>query len=333
MNRIRSTVPVSVAALLIVVLAFSAAEAFESPPVTEPVRDTNGTVVGQAEIAQLGELEDPKINESSGLAFSRRSEDIIWTHNDSGDGPFLYAFDLAGRSRGTFAVERAPAYDWEDMAACEIDGVAHLIAADIGDNKVARDFCTLYIVEEPEVGADISHTGKLSIVRRIDFQYEDGKHDAEAIAVDADGASIYLITKKSKKNLPCHLYQLDIPSESTTNPVTARIVCEVDIRKVVAMDISRDGSRMIVLTYDEALEFERAPDESWGTAIQKPPRQLPMPWRAQGESICYGPDNDTLYLTSENTPAPIWRVRTAPVSPATAPAEENAEGAEPQPQP
>jgi hypothetical protein len=36
---------------------------------------------------------------------------------------------------------------------------------------------------------------------------------------------------------------------------------------------------------------------------------LPVPWRGQGESICYGPESDTLYLTSENTPAPLWRVR------------------------
>jgi hypothetical protein len=33
-----------------------------------------------------------------------------------------------------------------------------------------------------------------------------------------------------------------------------------------------------------------------------------MPRRRQGESICYGPDGKTLYLTSEQLPTPLWEV-------------------------
>src|SRR5688500_5814903 len=36
---------------------------------------------------QLAALEDRRVRESSGLAASRRSPGLIWTHNDSGDGP------------------------------------------------------------------------------------------------------------------------------------------------------------------------------------------------------------------------------------------------------
>ena len=44
------------------------------------------------------------IRESSGVAASRTTAGVFWTHNDSGDGPNLYAFDLKGNSLGTFAI-------------------------------------------------------------------------------------------------------------------------------------------------------------------------------------------------------------------------------------
>src|SRR5205085_4228948 len=67
--------------------------------------------------ARLADLEDRAITESSGIVASRRNPDIFWTHNDSGDGPLLYAFDRKGRSRGRWRVTDAQAIDWEDIAA------------------------------------------------------------------------------------------------------------------------------------------------------------------------------------------------------------------------
>jgi hypothetical protein len=64
----------------------------------------------------IANLKNPGINESSGLAASRSNPGIYWTHNDSGDEPFVYAFDATGESRGVFRVTGAQARDWEDMA-------------------------------------------------------------------------------------------------------------------------------------------------------------------------------------------------------------------------
>ena len=38
-------------------------------------------------------IKDKSISESSGLVASRTMPGAYWTHNDSGDGPFIYAFD------------------------------------------------------------------------------------------------------------------------------------------------------------------------------------------------------------------------------------------------
>jgi len=39
-------------------------------------------------------FQSPRLIESSGVAVSHTYPGVLWTHNDSGDGPYLYATDL-----------------------------------------------------------------------------------------------------------------------------------------------------------------------------------------------------------------------------------------------
>src|SRR5438876_6301733 len=61
-------------------------------------------------------FQSPRLVESSGVAVSRAYPGVLWTHNDSGDGPYLYATDLRGTDRGALLVPGAQAIDWEDMS-------------------------------------------------------------------------------------------------------------------------------------------------------------------------------------------------------------------------
>src|ERR1044072_2383297 len=97
----------------------------------------------------LTTIKDKSISESSGLAASRSTPGAYWTHNDSGDGPFIYAFDTRGDSLGIFRVTGAKAVDWEDMAADK----SYLYIGDIGDNNKARDEVVVYRVPEPALTA------------------------------------------------------------------------------------------------------------------------------------------------------------------------------------
>ena len=49
---------------------------------------------------------------------------MLWSHNDSGDAPTLYAIDLKGTLLAKVAVLDAVAIDWEDIAGgpCPEDG-------------------------------------------------------------------------------------------------------------------------------------------------------------------------------------------------------------------
>jgi hypothetical protein len=59
----------------------------------------------------IGILQDSAINESSGIVASRTTPGLYWTHNDSGDGPYIYALDEHGARRGTWRVKGASARD------------------------------------------------------------------------------------------------------------------------------------------------------------------------------------------------------------------------------
>ena len=94
-------------------------------------------------LEELGVVPD-ELTESSGLAVSRTQPGVLWSHNDSGDGPNLYAIDPSGRLLAVFPVANAAAVDWEDMssgpcpasllARAPLEGAACLYLADSGDN-------------------------------------------------------------------------------------------------------------------------------------------------------------------------------------------------------
>lgn len=260
----------------------------------------------------LANLANREINESSGVAFSQRRTDVLWTHNDSGDTPRLFAFDLSGRDLGTFTVDGATAVDWEDMASGMIGGRPCLVVADTGDNSRSRDEVALYLIEEPVVDPSQARlSGSARLLDIMPFTYEDGPHDCEALAMEPGGGRFYLVSKSKRSE--CALYELVRPGPAVPQPAVARIVARPGLRTVTAGDISRDNRRAVLLTYDRACEYERAGAETWPEAFARTPTVLPMPKRPKGESACYGPESHALYLTSEGVPAPLWRVRLAPL--------------------
>lgn len=277
------------------------------------------------------ELEEKKINESSGLAASNRHPGLFWTHNDSGDKPRLFAFDMEGKHRGTSYLRGAEAKDWEDMGSFVINGHACLFIADVGNNiRPERQNYVIYVAQEPD-----SPKKDCSVLQRIKFVYEDGKlHNCEAVAIDVKRREFLLFEK----------HDMDVQQEATPTPnnvwlvkwdttkrqqgAVARKIGSIEVRPIgvpivsellrlraknaiTGADISPDGHRAIVVTYFGGLEICRAPDQDWAQAIQNPSHRVALPVRKQGESVCYGSDGITLFLTSEKTPCPLFTVPVA----------------------
>jgi len=253
------------------------------------------------------EAANRRICESSGVAAGRRNPGVFWTHNDSGGKPRLFAFDTKGRDRALLVIDRAHHTDWEDIASFTLDDKHYLLVADAGDNAKRRKLYVLYLVEEPLLQPGKRLVGRVRPAMVIPFRFEDGSQDGESVAVDVVSKKIYLATRNSARK-ECRVYQLPLPEKQEKKLLIARFITDLEIQAGNGLDISPDGLRAVLNTYGDAREFVRRPDDTWPEAFKRAPRVLKMPDRAKGESITYGADGKTLYLTSEGRPCPLWEV-------------------------
>jgi hypothetical protein len=274
----------------------------------------------------LGELEDKSVDESSGIVASRRNRDLFWTHNDSGDGPFIYAFDRAGEKRGTWRLTGAKALDWEDIAAGPgpQKGQSYLYVGDIGDNGRERREIVVYRVAEPVVALDDVATNRLEPqqtepVDTIRLRYPDKRYDAEALAVHPATGDLYVITKTRNTTAAASVYKLAAPF-STSAVNTLEKVGEVSVPSllpgmITGGDISPDGTRLILCDYFNAYELS-LPENSGGNfddIWKQSPAIVRLGERQQGEAICYRSDGRAILATSEGShPTLIEVVRIKP---------------------
>jgi len=282
----------------------------------------------------VGQITKPAINEASGLAISLHTEELLWTHNDSGNEPVLYAIDPSGNCLGSVHIEGVVNRDWEDIASYEIDGRPYLIIGDIGDNNAVYPECVLYVIAEPSP-AELSPTRELVATpeRVIRYVYPDGPRDCESLAVDIRERAIYLISKRTQ---PPTLYRLPLfPEDTGDRPLIAKelgpingipqpsgLLSQMSVpwgkwrAQPCSLDISTDGKTAALLTYGEVYLYERQDGEDWATTFARGGQTLAAHNLPQAEGLCFSRDSQTLYVTTEGSPAPLIRytTRSAPVT-------------------
>jgi len=263
----------------------------------------------------LATLSERAVRESSGVVASRRNPGLFWTHNDSGDGPFVYAFDREGRARGTWRVSGAQARDWEDIAAGPgpSEGQSYLYAGDIGDNGRERDLIVVYRFPEPQAGADDAPAAaarETQPAEAIGVKYPDGAHNAEALLVHPRTGDLYVVTKAADS---AAVYKLAAPFDAGEVQTLARVAVlkgpDFFGALVTGGDISPDGTHVALCDYAQGYELTlpagaRGFDDIWA---QKPVA-IPLGLRLQGEAVCYRLDGAALLATSEKTPTPLIEV-------------------------
>lgn len=266
-----------------------------------------------AHVSELGHLQDAAIAESSGIVASRRQPGLYWTHNDSGDGPFVYAVGPHGEKRGAFRLRGVDnVTDCEDIAIGPGPrrGAPYLYVADIGDNDKKRDGCVVYRVPEPGVTAAArTSTPQLPVLtaqaEAFRFVYPDGPHNAETLLVHPRTGRVYVIAKnKSGRDGVYAFPVLDASRVATLTKVAAITISgepSFNSNLVTGGDISPDGAHAVVRTYWYAYEYtmprgSRAFDSLWKTT----PQRIMLPLQPQGEGICYTyPKGEAFILTSE----------------------------------
>lgn len=266
--------------------------------------------------SQLAEIATTDLDEASGLAQSRSNPFYLWSHNDSGGDPTLYLVSVDGADSGRYELSGAQNIDWEDMAIGPgpDEGVNYLFAADIGDNRAIRSGLTIYRVPEPDVSVrvapgggqiDLPAVSTLSNVESIDFVYEDGARDAEALFVDPATKDIYIISKREPSVI---LYRLPFP-QSTTQENTAERVMVLPYTFITAADISPSGNELLVKNYENVYLWQRTGNQSIQEMLATKPLRLNYRAEPQGEAIAWSVDETGYFTVSESDgePVPIFR--------------------------
>ena len=281
----------------------------EPPPVDDAVSPFEKPEV----VARLSSTE---IDESSGLAVSKCQKDVFWTHNDSGGGPFLYAFDSRGKSLGTWRLNSVRNVDWEDMATVKAaDGRCYLYVGEIGDNDRKRDVHAIYRIVEPLISDDTASSSKktplaIDTFGVLKFKYPNARHNAEALLVHPTNFDIYVITKSLDG--AAQVFELK-PNFDLDEVQNASRVAEISLPAVptgfvTGGDISPDGKRVVLCDYFAGFELSlpndaKRFDDIWSQkliAFDLGPREI-------GESIAYADDEDTVFATTEKANPPLIR--------------------------
>jgi len=270
----------------------------------------------------IGNLDASELPESSGLTASPCQPGVLWTHNDSGGGPYVYAIDMKGGTKGVWNVLGAAERDWEDIASAkDPEGDCYLYIGDIGDNEEKYASVLIYRVKEPNVD-DLAGAVKKKDAQdsasagKIEIRYPDGSHNSETLLVHPGTFDIYLITKNQQG--PASVFRvrravwrqaLDSGQPAEAEKVAELLVPAIAGGFLTGGDISPDGSRVAISDYFSAYEFTLPEgEEDFDKVWTLTPAVIDAGARQQGESIAYSTDSTSLFLSSEKNPSPLIRI-------------------------
>jgi hypothetical protein len=236
---------------------------------------------------------DNTLLEASGLVHSIKQPGFLWTHEDAGEGNYLFLITDKGQIAGKYRLN-VPNYDWEDLAIGPgpVANETYLYLADIGANDNARDIRTIYRLPEPA-----SLQTPVPATDAIRFRFPDGGYDAETILLDPLTKDIYIVTKFLAN---AHLYRLAYP-QAIDKVTTAEKVGEMTIGgDLTGGATSTDGKELIVRAYIGIYYWQRKDGETFvQTLLRKYDKSLPYVIEPQGEAVCFEKAGKGYFTLSE----------------------------------
>lgn len=260
-----------------------------------------------------GDVASDEVREASGLGQSTLTPGILWTHNDSGDSPRLFAVGTDGADHGQFTVD-TPNRDWEDLSLGWDDtlGGPAIYVGDFGDNATSRTSVAVLVVPEPIVDTSAApHDEEITEFSTLTLVYPDEPHNAETLMVDPVTGDLYVVTKDYAGDTA--IYRKAAPHLDGTE-TTLELVANLQFGEdplpgsgaTTGGDFSPLGDRIAIRTYTGAFLWRRDQSYSVADAFAGAPCDMDAPDEPQGEALTFTTDG-TGYLTlSEGNNQPIY---------------------------
>lgn len=280
--------------------------------------------ITKAAFTKVGKIKDKDLPEVSGLAVSQRQENVYWLLNDGGNGDYIYAINEKGKTLAKAKIKGLKNRDWEDMASFKLDGKPYLLIAEVGDNSAKHNSYRLHFIKEPKAKHFDDKELELKPSWSIEFTYEDGPRDCEAVAVDSLTNQIILMSKRDKTPRIYTLPLVKKPKQKSfvaqfagklKHPLKTSSQSFISLRffdyngMPTAMDISQDGSKAVVLTYTHLFYFEHSkPSNSKFGLFEVTPVKFKYPEMPQAEAVSFDASGENILITTEKLPAPIYKL-------------------------
>jgi hypothetical protein len=230
--------------------------------------------------------------EASGVAVSRRTAGILWSHNDEGE-PVVHALDERGAVRRRVRIAGADVTDWEAVAVGPCPGGSCLFVADLGDNDATRSHVTIYRVPEPTPAESATREAEA-----FHATYPDGAHDAEALIVTGEG-DLFVVTKGETGHIAVYRFPRPLRAGSIARLQQVAVLGPKTKKQhwITDASASPDG-QWIALRTRNVVTFYRTSDFASGRRGETISFDVSELGEKQGEGISIAGDG-SVYLVSE----------------------------------
>jgi hypothetical protein len=261
-------------------------------------------------------ITDRRITESSGLAPSLLHSGVLWTHNDSGNPPRIYAIGKSGSTLAALTLQNEPDVDWEAITSLRgpatslAPGAALIAVGDLGDNNAEHSSVRIAIVREPQE----LRSSYVTPIRVLRLRYPGGPRDAEALLADPRTGQFYIV---SKTLFGSELYSVPRsvwPGNARTgvSPITTMTrVARMSASLITDGAFLPDG-RMLLRGYGQVYVLDK-PSSVKNDRIKTLASGM-LPDQDQGESMAVVDGGKQALIGSEGKREPVLRI-TVPTVP------------------
>ncbi|MEM1350601.1 MAG: hypothetical protein AAGI01_18715 [Myxococcota bacterium] len=264
-----------------------------------------------SESSARGTIWSLAIDEASGLAFSRLHDATLWTHNDSGDEPILYALSTTGSEIARIRVDIDEVFDAEDLATgpcSQTDSSPCIYFADMGDNRHRREHIIVYRIREP---ARLMREERVGVAERWIVTFPQGAHDAETLLVDPRDARVFIVQKA--RHGDTGVFELVREDHgSTERPAHLKRIATLNFegyarggRLVTGGALSPGGQCVALRTYTHVHTWCAKEPGHVLEQLDEGADVVRTAALTQSEALTWDPSGQGLWMTSERWPAPL----------------------------
>ena len=238
------------------------------------------------------------MDEISAVEVSQKS-DWIWTLEDRGNSPALYAFNKKGQILNTLLITDVTNQDWEDLTS---DPAGNLYIGDFGNNDNQRQDLCIYKIAAKQLKKD-----KTKIAAKVSFYFPEQRdfppkktewfYDVESFFILND--TFYLFTKNRSSAFDGTTLLYSVPNK--TGKHAAQLIstfktCDTFKQcAITSADCSDDRSKVALLSSSHIWLFTDFKTDQFFTGKVQ---QIDLENYSQKEGLCFV-GNNKLYITDE----------------------------------